>query len=89
MCYPTVFPLFCFMFEGISKYKVLGAYFRRRDLTEGFLHTSSEERWLGFGGTKSHNRTIMALGGTYFRNITVFTPRNFSIKKSIWLKFQP
>mgnify|MGYP000391606692 CR=1 FL=1 len=76
MCYPTVFPLFCFMFEGIFKYKVLVAYFRKRDLTEVFLRTSSEERWLGFGGT-------------YFRNITVFTPRNFSIKKSIWLKFQP
>ena len=64
------------MFEGISKYKVLGAHFRRRDLTEGFLRTSSEERGLVFGGT-------------YFRNITVFTPRNFSIKKSIWVKFQP
>ena len=68
MCYPTVFPLFCFMFEGISKYKALGAYFRRRDLTEGFLRTSSEERGLVFGGT-------------YLRNI--------SIKKSIWVKFQP
>ena len=53
----TVFALFYFVkMRAISKYKPLGAYIWRRDLTEGNL------RYV-FGG--------LIFGGAYFRHFTV------------------
>ena len=53
----NVFSLFCFVFEGNFKVQPLGgAYIRKGDLTEGFLHYK-------FGG--------LIHGGAYFRNFTV------------------
>ena len=52
-----MFALFYFVFEG--KFQVQaprGAYIRRGDLTEGFLHDDFEG---------------LTFGGAYFRNITV------------------
>ena len=59
MCYCTVFVLFYFVFEDISKYKPPGAYIWRGDFTEGFL--CSEFEGLIFG----------IHGGAYFRNLTL------------------
>ena len=54
----TVFALFYFVFEGNFQVQApRGAYFRRGDLTEGFLRYES-------GG--------LIFGGAYFRNFTVF-----------------
>ena len=56
----TVPFLLCFIISylrAISKFKPLGAYIRRGDLTEGFLRYES--------GDLIH-------GGAYFRNFTVF-----------------
>ena len=45
----TVFSLFCFVFEGNFQVQAPGgAYIRRGDLTEGFLHYKFG--WLIFGG---------------------------------------
>ena len=55
----AIFALFCFVFE--SKFHVQaprGAYIRRGDLTEGFLHYDFRE--LIFGGAYTY-------GGAYFR----------------------
>ena len=62
LAYRFFFVTFYFVFEGdfpgaISKYKPLGAYIWRGDLTEGFLRYK-------FGG--------LIFGGAYFRNFTVF-----------------
>ena len=52
----TVFPLFCFVFEGNFQVQApRRAYIRRGDLTEGFLRYE-------FGG--------LIFGGAYFRNFT-------------------
>ena len=58
---------FCFFtlyLRAISKYKPPGTYFRRGDLTEGFLLLRYE-----FGG--------LIHGGAYFRNFTVFGRSSF------------
>ena len=59
----TIFALFYFVFEG--KFQVQaprGAFIRRGDLTEGFLHY--DFGGLIFGGPIH--------GGAYFRNFTVW-----------------
>ena len=58
----TIFALFYVVFEG--KFQVQasqGAYIRRGDLTEGFLHYD-------FGGLYLEG---LIHGGAYFRNFTV------------------
>ena len=63
----TVFALFYFVFEGnFPSTSPRGAYIRRGDLTEGFLRYE-------FGG--------LVHGGAYFRNFTVFTPKECKCKE--------
>ena len=62
----TIFALFYFVFEGnFPSTSPRGAYIRRGDLTEGFLHYE-------FGGGAYIWRGLPGIhGGAYFRNCTV------------------
>ena len=56
------FTIFALHLRAISKYKPLGAYIWRGDLTEGFLRYE-------FGGLYLEG---LIHGGTYFQNFTVY-----------------
>ena len=64
----TIFAFCCFVFEGKFPVQALrGAYIRRGDLTEGFLH--------GGGGEGLYLEGVIH-GGAYFGNFTVSTLKN-------------
>ena len=65
VCVTVLFlPCFILYLGAISKYKSLGAYIRRGNLTEGFLHYD-------FGG--------LIHGGAHFRDFTVYTKLLFTL----------